>query len=837
MAESILVTGKKISSMELVTNVTGNEKIPTGQPDDLAVTPNQIADHTIARGDLVSQEDLSQVEVSLGTQITDLANDVTSADNSIRGLIAAEEAARIAADNLKVDKEGSVSSVAGRVGDVVLAPSDVLVEGFGSQEDVNKYVPKPFLSGYSYGLGERVILSGGEVVKSTIEGNLSDPNVSMVGWVSVISGSLSGTVQTFTTPEAGVNTVTGVAEGAYFNVRSSSDESYGDEYQNVGGAAVATGKQYLSSLGVQLQEKAASTIKDLSGKTQQEINNYFGDRLRHSIDLAIDYGAKGDGVTDSSAAIHNAISAAIATGRPLYIPASEKPYMYRRESLAFSISEVSDNKCLVIYGDGDSSCLKLFDGEITDRFSRSIVFNAMVDMDLIYLRDFKIDNNASNSPEPPPDNPTLYEQSHSVCFRTQAGVTIDTIIVDNILVNDPVADSFNDWGYGKIGTLIYNKIRERNRNRLRATIQLYHTARYVYITDFDGHQIESESIITPSHEKSEIWVSGGRSHTFDILSKTVSDNVHFYVNNHNVEGVLLVSNMNSAVFRGCDLKLNDASRLSYNRNVEFRDCTIRLHFDVVSNASAPLRFYRVAGDQDNYLFEDCRFLIDYVGNLPLGATALILGGATAIPSANVNDHVVTVKNCLFDPRATASVDSYRMGTVNLIGNRYSGTNYGIRWATTAGYSCNLTIDGADMSSVSGNRLLISGVASTGYKLTLKGEWVGGNSLQYTLSTGSLSQVTDYIQNSRYTNSNNLPTSCLLLDVVKSTAITAVVGRVISYICTESSPTAPKFQCYQQLGIYAAPTTSLPTLTDKEVGARAIDTTLNQNKVWSGTQWL
>lgn len=185
MAESILVTGKKISSMELVTNVTGSEKIPTGQPDDLAITPDQIADHTILRGDLASQEDLSQVEVSLGTQITDLENDVASADNSIRGLIAAEEAARIAADNLKVDKEGSVSSVAGRVGDVVLAPSDVLVEGFGSQAEINKYVPKPFLVGYTYGLGERVILNGGEIVESTVDGNVSDPNGGMSGWVLI----------------------------------------------------------------------------------------------------------------------------------------------------------------------------------------------------------------------------------------------------------------------------------------------------------------------------------------------------------------------------------------------------------------------------------------------------------------------------------------------------------------------------------------------------------------------------------------------------------------------------------------------------------------------------
>ena len=77
----------------------------------------------------------------------------------------------------------------------------------------------------------------------------------------------------FETPEAGVDPVTGVEEGEYFNVRSPSSDSYIDEYQNAGGSAIATGKSYLSALGVQQQEKPANTIKDASGKTQQEINN------------------------------------------------------------------------------------------------------------------------------------------------------------------------------------------------------------------------------------------------------------------------------------------------------------------------------------------------------------------------------------------------------------------------------------------------------------------------------------------------------------------------------------------------------------------------------------
>lgn len=89
----------------------------------------------------------------------------------------------------------------------------------------------------------------------------------------------------FETPEAGVDPVTGVADGEYYNVRSSSNESYIDEYQNVGGVATPTGKSYPSSAALNniphnnLKDRdasgahPASAILDESGVDQQEINN------------------------------------------------------------------------------------------------------------------------------------------------------------------------------------------------------------------------------------------------------------------------------------------------------------------------------------------------------------------------------------------------------------------------------------------------------------------------------------------------------------------------------------------------------------------------------------
>lgn len=93
------------------------------------------------------------------------------------------------------------------------------------------------------------------------------------------------TIPTYLTPEAGVALGTGVAAGAYYNVRSTEDETALVEYQNVGGAPTPSGKSYPSGSALDniqhnnLKDRddagahPASAILDKSGKTQQEVND------------------------------------------------------------------------------------------------------------------------------------------------------------------------------------------------------------------------------------------------------------------------------------------------------------------------------------------------------------------------------------------------------------------------------------------------------------------------------------------------------------------------------------------------------------------------------------
>lgn len=85
---------------------------------------------------------------------------------------------------------------------------------------------------------------------------------------AALSAAITGKV--YDTPEAGVDPVTGVQNGEYYNVRSPNDESYVDEYQNIGGVPTPSGKSYPSSNA----KWDATQVVD-GDKNQHEINSYL----------------------------------------------------------------------------------------------------------------------------------------------------------------------------------------------------------------------------------------------------------------------------------------------------------------------------------------------------------------------------------------------------------------------------------------------------------------------------------------------------------------------------------------------------------------------------------
>ena len=93
--------------------------------------------------------------------------------------------------------------------------------------------------------------------------------VPYVGQAEAAATAATISAGVFETPEAGVDPTTGVEDGEYFNVRSPSSDSYIDEYQNIGGAAVATGKSYPSGALTQAMSEQIDKIGSLGYLSEQ----------------------------------------------------------------------------------------------------------------------------------------------------------------------------------------------------------------------------------------------------------------------------------------------------------------------------------------------------------------------------------------------------------------------------------------------------------------------------------------------------------------------------------------------------------------------------------------
>lgn len=674
----------------------------------------------------------------------------------------------------------------------------------------------------------------------------------------------------FPTIEAGVDPVTGVADGAYFNVRSSDDESYIDEYQNAGGVPTPSGKSYPSTAYVQnvakhtalpfvdgkaysLNERVVLANGDVvkstvDGNTSDPnvsvtgwVNYELDQKIRNGqiINLVSDFKAVPN--TDCTTNIYNAILEALRTGKALYIPSAPTPYYYRAAVLRFYLDEVdlSETKTLYIYGDGESSCFKLMDGEVTQNYSFSIRFEPRLSMKSFYFKQFKIDNNARGSTAPPEENRFKHEQSATFSFSGGLGTThIDSITYDNVVIEDPAADGYNHSLVGTIGNITYINPIERGRTRVRSSIQEYYRAKNVTIINPQVHSIETEAVRSPEHQ-ANITVIGGTTEIVDLTTNAFDDNVYIILDNHVNTKKFNAGGMRNFRAIGGQLTINkDWPRIQNLVDFAALKTRILIPYNPDTGELFSLRFFKSADRKVQAEFDGCEFKIDYEGTLPVAPSDSLVSNAlgTGINTTGIPNQVIKIKNSKFDERALGSVNAFRMGTVVLENNEYGGTDHAVRWHASSGTGTDLTIIGGDYSKITGTALRISG-SYEGHKLTLMGEWVGVKASSYAMISGVLSAVAGGIYNHRTIVADSLPTVALTKDVFKVGAVASTVGSVIEYQCTTSHATTPTYVCIKQLGMYEATTESLPLLTEKEKWARAHDTTTNTIKTWTGSAWI
>lgn len=231
----------RIKDAPLLPDVNGTEKIPTGGRGDYTISVDQIKNHIF--------QDVGKELVGLGNvdNTSDLDKPVSTAQQAALNLKADKTYVDTNLD-LKADKTNvytrSETSLA-------LSKKADLVNGVVPENQI----PSSFNDVLEFTTSTLPMIGESGKIYVTTDNNKTwrwggNKYVEISGW-NPDSVSKRVTLPTYFTKESGVDPVTGVTDGAYFNVRSENDDIVAIEYQNVGGVPTPSGKSYPSSSFVQ----------------------------------------------------------------------------------------------------------------------------------------------------------------------------------------------------------------------------------------------------------------------------------------------------------------------------------------------------------------------------------------------------------------------------------------------------------------------------------------------------------------------------------------------------------------------------------------------------------
>ena len=224
----------RITDAALLTTVKGNEKIPTGEVGNYAVSIDQVAAYTkeklnledstsvdnkvldvqtdidLHKNDLLNPHQVTKTQVGLGNvdNTSDLDKPLSNADitalslkadksyvdsqdqlkadkTTVEGLLLlkADKSYVDSQDQLKADKTTVETSLLLKADKVDLTASKVSSDGGQTQQAINDFGGAKWHSKLGgYDLGATVKLENGDIVKSTVANNSTNPNINMTGW-------------------------------------------------------------------------------------------------------------------------------------------------------------------------------------------------------------------------------------------------------------------------------------------------------------------------------------------------------------------------------------------------------------------------------------------------------------------------------------------------------------------------------------------------------------------------------------------------------------------------------------------------------------------------------
>ena len=169
-----------VDAPEIPTNsITGQEKLPTGGGGNYSITLDSLANYTKTKKDLVDNtavdSKVNGVRQELDAHIEDLSNPHQVTKGQI-GLGNVDNTADL-------DKPVSNSTQAAIISAVTPKADKTYVDTY--LDLAKRGIANRYDSSLTYNSGERVVLTNGDIVKNTLNGNTNNPNVDMTGWVLV----------------------------------------------------------------------------------------------------------------------------------------------------------------------------------------------------------------------------------------------------------------------------------------------------------------------------------------------------------------------------------------------------------------------------------------------------------------------------------------------------------------------------------------------------------------------------------------------------------------------------------------------------------------------------
>lgn len=394
------------------------------------------------------------------------------------------------------------------------------------------------------------------------------------------------------------------------------------------------------------------------------------------------FGAVGDGVTDDTQAISDAIDYAIENGVPIFL--HEKTYILNSAVINKALDA---GQSLYMYGCGERSVIKRKPDSLVHKFSTLIVIGLAETMSAsacdVSFYNFKIDSNRRGQSMATDDY--TYEASADIMFNTGSDSPttryINRVVVDKMMFYDAVADNLSFSGVDKcnVKNVFVSNIVCQRRDGTRNDIGITgNPLGDVYITNvfcdsihFEFNSDQSESDINT------VFVDG-----FDCNEFTISGDVNINAKHIKCKkAFMLALGKGKGRFSDCEIILHPV-HYSYiiHTNAVFTNCDFISNLNTDGNACTTLTLRETMTR-----FNGCRFIYDGILTIDTDSDTVAdrIEGSPInfFYTASATNTVTVFDNCDIDEKFNIGLICKNAGTV-YVSNMTFNTTYPIQIETS-----------------------------------------------------------------------------------------------------------------------------------------------------------